>query len=73
MPQNDTDDTTPRYLSTKEAADYIGLSDCTLNRMRVTGEGPRYAKLGRRVVYAPADLDAWVEENKRTFTGETTD
>ena len=39
--------------------------------MRVTGEGPRYSKLGRRVIYDVHDLDAWIEARKRRFTGES--
>ena len=38
--------------------------------MRVSGEGPRYVKAGRRVIYDVRDLDAWMEERKRSFTGE---
>lgn len=60
----------PRYLNTQQAATYVGLSPCTLNRMRVTGEGPLYAKAGRRVLYDPSDLDRWIDDRKRTFTGE---
>ena len=40
----------PRYLDTRQAAGYPGTGAGTLNRMRVSGEGPRYSKLGRRVV-----------------------
>ena len=65
-------DTKPRYLDTRRAAAYLGISPSTLNRMRVSGDGPRYSKLGRRVVYDIADLDAWVEERKRRFTAEST-
>ena len=53
-----------RYLDTRQAAAYLGLSPKTLIKMRITGEGPRYAKVGRRVIYDMADLDAWVEERK---------
>ena len=35
--------------TTAEAADYLDLSPRTLERYRVTGEGPRFIKLGRRV------------------------
>ena len=62
-----------RYLDTRQAAAYLGIGASTLNRMRVSGEGPRYSKLGRRVVYDAADLDKWVEERKRRFTGESPD
>lgn len=59
----------PRYLGTKEAAAYLGLSPKTLEKLRVTGEGPPYAKAGRRVIYDRRDLDRWVAERKRRFTG----
>ena len=36
----------PRYLNTVQAAAWIGLSPKTLQRMRVTGEGPPYVKWG---------------------------
>ena len=60
----------PRYLDPKQAAAYLTISVGTLAHMRVTGDGPPYAKSGRRVIYAVADLDTWVEERKRRFTGE---
>ena len=41
-------DTDTKYWNTKRAADYLGFSPDTLNRMRLTGEGPRYAKLDTR-------------------------
>ena len=59
-----------RFLSTREAADYLGLSPKTLGRWRVTGEGPRYIKRRTRVFYEVVDLDAWMEEGKRRFTAE---
>ena len=61
----------PRYMNTEQAGSYLGLSPSTLRRMRVTGEGPRYSKAGRRVIYDPSDLDEWVDERKRRFTGES--
>ena len=59
-----------RYLDTKAAAAHVGLSPGKLNRMRVEGCGPRYAKKGRRVLYDVHDLDAWIEAHERRFTGE---
>ncbi len=35
-----------------------------------TGGGPAFVKLGARVSYDPADLDAWVEANKRRSTSD---
>ena len=63
----------PRYLDTKQAAAYLGLSLKTLEKLRVTGRGPRFAKAGRRVIYDRRDLDKWVAARKRGFTGESVD
>ena len=59
-----------RFLNTREAADYVGLSAKTLARRRAAGEGPRYIKRSKRVIYEVVDLDAWMEEGKRRFTAE---
>lgn len=52
------------------AADLTGLSVSTLNKMRLTGDGPAYLKLGRRVAYDVADLDAWMASKRRHSTSE---
>ena len=63
-------DPLPRYLGPEEAGAYLGLSPKTLQRMRVTGEGPPYVKARRRVIYDRLDLDEWTAKRKRRFTGE---
>jgi hypothetical protein len=40
-----------RYLRTPEAARFVGLSIRTSEKHRTYGTGPRYSKLGGRVVY----------------------
>jgi len=50
-----------RYLTNEEAANILQLSPRTLEKMRVIGGGPRYRKLGRRVVYSMQDLEAWAD------------
>lgn len=60
----------PRLLSTAEAAAQLGLSPGYLKTKRVTGGGPAFVKLGARVSYDPADLDDWVQANKRRSTSD---
>jgi predicted DNA-binding transcriptional regulator AlpA len=48
-----------RYLTNREAAEFLNLSPRTLNKQRVYGGGPQFHKFGRRVVYALSDLEAW--------------
>lgn len=55
-------------LRTPQAAAYLGVSPATLAKWRVFGGGPRYRKLGRVVVYDPAELEQWVEARSRTST-----
>jgi predicted DNA-binding transcriptional regulator AlpA len=45
--------------NTKEAAAYLGVSSSWLDKLRCVGGGPKYLKLGRRVLYRDADLDEW--------------
>jgi len=58
-------------LRAPQAAAYVGLSPSTLAKMRLRGDGPMYSKAGPRVViYDKADLDAWLESQKRRSTSE---
>jgi len=51
----------PITLTAAEAASVLGLAPSTLAKLRLSGHGPLYCKLGRRVVYRRADLEAWLE------------
>jgi predicted DNA-binding transcriptional regulator AlpA len=57
-------------LRTPEAAEYCGSSVSTFEKLRVFGGGPSFVKLGARVVYDPADLDAWLAAHRRNSTSE---
>ena len=63
-----------KWLNTIEAAGYIGLKAGTLEVWRSQGKGPRYVKLGRRVVYETKDLDAFAAsravETRDTYKGK---
>ena len=69
MPANFTD-LPPRYLRTPEAARFVGLSIRTVEKHRIYGTGPRYSKLGGRVVYRVEDLQAWVESGAKASTSD---
>jgi len=57
-------------FKTPEAANYLKLGKATLERFRVSGDGPRYCKLGGAVRYRRADLDAWLESRLTRSTSE---
>lgn len=56
-------------LTTRQAADYLGLKETTLEQWRWSGRGPRFVKLGRVCRYRLADLEAFVET--RIFSSTT--
>jgi predicted DNA-binding transcriptional regulator AlpA len=60
----------PRFLRTKEAAEFLSLSARTLEKHRTYGTGPAYKKLGGRVVYAIDDLQTWAERGAVTSTSD---
>lgn len=47
------------FLSTEQAAFYLGLSARKLQQMRRGGEGPIFRRHGRYVRYHIDDLDDW--------------
>jgi excisionase family DNA binding protein len=51
--------TASTWLTTTEAARYLGLGKSTLEIWRMAGKGPTFTKAGGRVRYARSDLDAW--------------
>ena len=59
-----------RKVRTPEAAAYTGFAESTLEKLRVSGDGPLYIRVGRVVVYDPDDLDAWLSAHKRRSTSD---
>jgi len=58
------------YFNPREAAACLGLSTRTLERYRVSGDGPVFVKLGGKVRYLREDLDAWVRSRRRKSTSD---
>jgi predicted DNA-binding transcriptional regulator AlpA len=56
--------------TTPEAAQYVGLAVSTLEKLRLTGAGPRFLKLSRSVRYRVADLDEWLAARVVSSTSE---
>ena len=57
-------------LNTEQAAKRFGLSPRTLERYRVTGEGPEYVKLGHAVRYSVSALRRWLKARTRRSTSD---
>lgn len=55
----------PATLNVSEAAFYLGVSESTLNTWRTRGKGPRYVRLGRKVLYRVAALNDYLLSNEQ--------
>jgi predicted DNA-binding transcriptional regulator AlpA len=58
-------------LDTAAAADFVGLSKSTLEKLRCFGTGPKYLKLNRAVRYRVPDLEVWLSERIVSSTSES--
>ena len=57
-------------VDTEEAARHLSLAPNTLEKMRVTGNGPRFVKLGRAVRYRLSDLESYIADRVVSSTSE---
>ncbi len=69
MPENPTTSASA-YLNCEQAGAHLNLSPRTLEKLRTIGGGPRFRKLGRRIVYKIVDLDAWAESRACESTSD---
>ena len=63
-------DNPQELLRTSGAAAITGLSVSTLNKLRCSGGGPAFLKLGRAVRYKPVDLKDWLDSRRVMSTSE---
>lgn len=54
----------PERLQVAAAAEYLGVPTTTLSYWRAQRTGPRWFKLGKRVMYDRLDLDAFITQSR---------
>lgn len=59
-----------KWLTAREAADYCNLGFSTLAKLRLTGGGPAFSKVGTKVLYNRKDLDAWLDSKRVRSTSQ---
>lgn len=58
--------TSRKILKTPAAADYCGIGESMLVKLRIANAGPAFIKIGkRRVGYDVRDLDDWLDRGRR--------
>ncbi len=59
------------WMTTEDAAAYVGLRPITLEIKRCKGGGPKYEKPARNIVrYRRSELDAWLAGKARRNTSQ---
>lgn len=56
------------FVDTPGAAEELHLSESKMNKMRCTGEGPPFYKIGSRVFYSRQELREWRRSRRRMST-----
>lgn len=62
---------TPIVIDEKKAAELTGISVSSLRKLRVTGGGPKFAKLGQRVRYRVSDLEDYISARIVSSTSQS--
>lgn len=58
----------PLNLLPEEAAERLRVSKNTLSNWRVQGRGPKFIKLGRKILYPLPELEAFEREHLQSNT-----
>ncbi|MDD9912305.1 MAG: helix-turn-helix domain-containing protein [Alphaproteobacteria bacterium] len=57
-------------LNESQVAQFLDLSRATLRKWRWEGKGPRFIKLGHRVMYRQCDIEAFINAQVRLSTSD---
>lgn len=58
----------PGFLEIDDVATLLRISRSLLAKWRMIGKGPRFTKVGRRILYETAEVSAWLKTQRRTTT-----
>jgi excisionase family DNA binding protein len=59
-----------RMMREAEVAALLGVSRRTMQGWRWRGGGPPYVRVGSAVRYEPAEVQAWLDAQRRTSTSD---
>ena len=59
-----------QFLTERETAKLLRVSARTLQRWRLTGDGPPFCAFGGRRLYGRGDLMSWAEAQRRRSTSD---
>ena len=57
-------------LNAKHTAKHMCITEGTLAKWRLTGEGPKFVRVGRRIAYDPKDVAEWLDARRVSSTSQ---
>lgn len=63
-------DNSGEYLDVNDLERLTKISKSTWDKKRLTGDGPRFIKIGRAVRYRLSDVEAWLAAHAVSSTSE---
>ncbi len=57
-------------INAKHAAQHLCITEGTLAKWRLTGEGPKFLRVGRRIAYDPKDIAQWLDARRVLSTSQ---
>ena len=58
----------PMLWTSEQVAAFLQLTPDRVKKMRQSGDGPPYTKIGREVRYIPRKVEHWIIEREQTST-----
>ena len=59
------------HLTPRETAKHLRVTERTLERRRLVGDGPPFVKIGSSIRYPLPELEKWLAERMQRSTSET--
>ena len=60
----------PRFMTTRQVGEFLGISPYTLSDWRIQGRGPRFHKFEGNVRYSRTDVDNYLAETVKGGNSE---
>ena len=57
-------------MTANTTAEMLCVTNNTLAKWRISGGGPKFITIGRRIAYDPADVTEWVDARRFSSTTE---
>jgi len=59
-----------RFLTSNQVADFLGIREQSLRKMRIDDDGPPYLKFRHYIRYSSGALNDWIASNTLRHTAE---